>query len=57
MKIKALSAVLAKRIGIEAVREIASTFATLGEVDSREALEHPQALKREWKAKIRAEAS
>jgi hypothetical protein len=40
MKIKALSAVLAKRIGIETVREIASTFATLGDVDSREALEH-----------------
>jgi hypothetical protein len=57
MKIKALSAVLAKRIGIEPVREIASTFATLGDVDSREALEHYQALKREWKAKIRAEAS
>jgi hypothetical protein len=51
MKIKALSAMLAKRIGIETVREIASTFATLGEVDSREALEHSQALKREWKAK------
>jgi acyl carrier protein len=57
MKIKALSAVLAKRIGIETVREIASTFATLGDVDSRDALEHYQALKREWKAKIRAEAS
>jgi uncharacterized HhH-GPD family protein len=57
MKIKALSAVLAKRFGVEAAREIAPSHPTLGDVDSREALEHYQALKREWKAKMRAQSS
>jgi uncharacterized HhH-GPD family protein len=57
MKIKALSAVLAKRFGVEAAKEIAPSHPTLGDVDSREALEHYQALKREWKAKMRAESS
>jgi uncharacterized HhH-GPD family protein len=54
MKIKALSAVLAKRFGVETAKEIAPAHPTLGDVDSREALEHYQALKREWKAKMRA---
>src|SRR5512132_543621 len=57
MKVKALSAVLAKRFGVETAREIAPSYPTLGDVDSREALEHYQALKREWKAKMRAESS
>ncbi len=57
MKVKALSAVLAKRFGVETAREIAPSHPTLGDVDSREALEHYQALKREWKAKMRAESS
>jgi uncharacterized HhH-GPD family protein len=57
MKIKALSAVLAKRFGVEVAKEIAPSHPTLGDVDSREALEHYQALKREWKAKMRAESS
>ena len=57
MKIKALSAVLAKRFGVEAAREIAPSHPTLGDVDSREALEHYQALKREWKAKMRAQST
>jgi uncharacterized HhH-GPD family protein len=56
MKVKALSAVLAKRFGVEAAKEIAPSHPTLGDVDSREALEHYQALKREWKAKMRAQA-
>jgi uncharacterized HhH-GPD family protein len=56
MKVKALSAVLAKRFGVETAREIAPSHPTLGDVDSREALEHYQALKREWKAKMRAES-
>jgi len=55
MKIKALSAVLAKRFGIEAAKEIAPSHPTLGDVDSPEALEHYQALKREYKAKLRAQ--
>ena len=57
MKVNALSAVLAKRFGVETAREIAPSHPTLGDVDSREALEHYQALKREWKAKMRAESS
>jgi hypothetical protein len=56
MKVKALSAVLAKRFGVQAAKEIAPSHPTLGDVDSREALEHYQALKREWKAKMRAQA-
>jgi uncharacterized HhH-GPD family protein len=56
MKVKALSAVLAKRFGVEAAKEIAPSHPTLGDVDSPEALERYQALKREWKAKMRAES-
>jgi uncharacterized HhH-GPD family protein len=56
MKVKALSAVLAKRFGVETARELAPSRPTLGDVDSPEALEHYQALKREWKAKMRAES-
>jgi uncharacterized HhH-GPD family protein len=54
MKVKALSAVLAKRFGVEAAQVLAPSHPTLGDVDSREALEHYQALKREYKAKMRA---
>jgi uncharacterized HhH-GPD family protein len=57
MKVKAFSAVLAKRFGVAAAQEIAPTHPTLGDVDSREALENYQALKREWKAKMRAQSS
>jgi len=57
MKIKALSAVLAKRFGVEVAKELAPAHPTLGDVDSPEALANYQALKREWKAKMRAESS
>jgi uncharacterized HhH-GPD family protein len=57
MKVKALSAVLAKRFGVRAAQEIAPSHPTLGDVDSPEALEHYQSLKREWKAKMRAQSS
>jgi uncharacterized HhH-GPD family protein len=57
MKVKALSAVLAKRFGVQAAQEIAPSHPTLGDVDSPEALEHYQSLKREWKAKMRAQPS
>jgi uncharacterized HhH-GPD family protein len=57
MKVKALSAVLAKRFGVATAREIAPSHPTLGDVDSPEALEHYQSLKRDWKAKMRAESS
>jgi uncharacterized HhH-GPD family protein len=56
MKVKALSAVLAKRFGVETAQQLAPSYPTLGDVDSREALENYQALKREWKAKMRAES-
>lgn len=55
MKIKALSAVLAKRFGVETAKELVPSHPTLGDVDSPEALEHYQALKREYKAKLRAQ--
>jgi uncharacterized HhH-GPD family protein len=55
MKIKALSAVLYKRFGVEAARELTPSHPTLGDVDSPEALEHYQHLKREYKAKMRAQ--
>jgi uncharacterized HhH-GPD family protein len=55
MKIKALSAVLAKRFGVETAKELVPSHPTLGDVDSPEALEHYQALKREHKAKLRAQ--
>jgi uncharacterized HhH-GPD family protein len=55
MKVKALSAVLAKRFGVDAARELAPSHPTLGDVDSPEALEDYQAKKRAYKAKLRAE--
>jgi hypothetical protein len=53
MKIKAFGAVLAKRFGVEAARDLAPSHPTLGDVDSPEALERYQAMKREWKARHR----
>jgi uncharacterized HhH-GPD family protein len=54
MKIKALSAVLAKRFDVEAAQEIAPSHPTLGDVDSPQALEEYQAKKRAHKAEMRA---
>jgi hypothetical protein len=55
--VKALAAVLAKRFGVEAARELMPSHPTLGDVDSRQALADYQAAKRvhkaEW-AKVRA---
>ena len=56
MKIKAFGAVLAKRFGVEAARDLAPSHPTLGDVDSPEALERYQAMKREWKARARLKA-
>jgi hypothetical protein len=53
MKIKALGSVLAKRFGVKAAEGLVPSHPTLGDVDSPEALEHYQALKREHKAKMR----
>jgi uncharacterized HhH-GPD family protein len=57
MKIKALSAVLWKRFGVRAAEGLTPTHPTLGDVDSREALEAYQEMKRAYKAKMRAEKS
>jgi uncharacterized HhH-GPD family protein len=50
MKVKALGSVLAKRFGIEAAQGLVPWHPTLGDVDSRQALEDYQAAKRAHKA-------
>ena len=57
MKIKAFSAVLYKRFGVQAAEGLTPPHPTLGDVDSREKLDWYQAKKREHKAKMRAQAS
>jgi uncharacterized HhH-GPD family protein len=54
MKIWTLGAILAKRFGVAAAEGLVPHHPTLGDVDSREALEQYQAMKREHKAKMRA---
>jgi uncharacterized HhH-GPD family protein len=53
MKVTALGAVLAKRFGVEAARELVPNHPTLGDVDSAEALADYQAKKRAYKASLR----
>jgi hypothetical protein len=57
MKVKAIGAVLAKRFGLDAARDLVPSHPTLGDVDSAQALADYQAAKRahkaEW-AKMRA---
>lgn len=50
MKIKALGAVLAKRFGVEAARDLVPWHPTLGDVDSAQALADYKAAKRLHKA-------
>ncbi|HWC85534.1 MAG TPA: HhH-GPD-type base excision DNA repair protein [Solirubrobacteraceae bacterium] len=50
MKVKALGAVLAKRFGVDAARELVPWHPTLGDVDSAQALADYQARKRAHKA-------
>ncbi len=50
MKIKSLGAVLAKRFGVKAARELVPSHPTLGDVDSAQALADYQAAKRVHKA-------
>jgi uncharacterized HhH-GPD family protein len=54
MKVIALGSVLAKRFGVKAAEGLVPSHPTLGDVDSREALERYQAAKRAHKAKMRA---
>jgi hypothetical protein len=56
MKVTALGAVLAKRLGVPAAQELVPAFPTLGDVDSAEALAAYQAHKRARKAAMRAQA-
>jgi uncharacterized HhH-GPD family protein len=57
MKVRSLSAVLAKRFGVAAALEIAPDHRTLGDVDSPQALLDYQAAKRAHKAEQRAKAA
>jgi len=57
MKVIALGSVLAKRFGVEAAEGLVPSHPTLGDVDSREALESYQEKKRAHKAKMRAQSS
>lgn len=50
MKIKSLGAVLGKRLGVDAARDLIPSHPTLGDVDSPEALAAYQAAKRAHKA-------
>jgi uncharacterized HhH-GPD family protein len=54
MKVIALGSVLAKRFGVEAAEGLVASHPTLGDVDSREALERYQEAKRAYKAKLRS---
>jgi len=57
MKVTSLAAVLAKRFGVAAAKELAPTHPTLGDVDSPQALADYQAAKRAHKATLRAGGS
>jgi uncharacterized HhH-GPD family protein len=54
MKVIALGSVLAKRFGVKAAEGLVPSHPTLGDVDSREALDRYQEAKRAHKAKMRA---
>jgi len=54
MKVGALAAVLARRFGVELAEALVPPHPTLGDVDSRQALEEYQAGKRAHKARLRA---
>jgi uncharacterized HhH-GPD family protein len=54
MKVRSLTAVLWKRLGVQMAKEIAPDHPTLGDVDSPEALDEYQAKKRAYKAAKRA---
>jgi uncharacterized HhH-GPD family protein len=57
MKVIALGSVLAKRFGVDVAQDLVPSHPTLGDVDSKEALEHYQAQKRAHKASLRAQTS
>jgi uncharacterized HhH-GPD family protein len=57
MKIRSVTAVLAKRYDVAQAREVAPEHPTLGDVDSPQALLDYQAAKRAHKAELRAKAA
>jgi uncharacterized HhH-GPD family protein len=57
MKVKALGSVLAKRFGVDVAEGLVPSHPTLGDVDSREALDAFQEKKRAYKAMLRAQSS
>jgi uncharacterized HhH-GPD family protein len=54
MKVRSMTAVLAKRFGVKVAKAVAPDHPTLGDVDSAEALEEYQAVKRAYKAAQKA---
>jgi uncharacterized HhH-GPD family protein len=57
MKVRGLSAVLAKRFGVEAARPLVPSHPTIGDIDSAETRERYQEAKRAHKAALRARGS
>jgi uncharacterized HhH-GPD family protein len=57
MKVKGLSAVLAKRFGVEAAWPLVPSHPTIGDIDSTETRERYQEAKRAHKASLRARGS
>ena len=57
MKIRALTAILAKRFGVALAAELAPPHPTLGDVDSAQALADYQAAKRAHKAELRSKSA
>ncbi|HET8894247.1 MAG TPA: HhH-GPD-type base excision DNA repair protein [Gaiellaceae bacterium] len=57
MKIRSLTAVLAKRFDVDIAKEVAPNHPTLGDVDSAQALTDYQAAKREYKASLRSKSA
>ncbi len=56
MKVRALASVLSRRFGFDLAEPLVPTHQTLGDVDSRQALDEYQAAKRAYKAERRAAA-
>lgn len=57
MKVRGLSAVLAKRFGVGAARPLVPSHPTIGDIDSAETRERYQEAKRAHKASLRARGS
>ncbi|HLX21043.1 MAG TPA: HhH-GPD-type base excision DNA repair protein [Gaiellaceae bacterium] len=54
MKVRSMTAVLAKRFGVGVAKDVAPKHPTLGDVDSAQSLVDYQAAKRAYKAKLRS---